>query len=87
QLGISYSEDAIAEIIRITEGYPYFLQEYGKQAWEFIKNNAIDLEAVKAAYPAFEKSLDDSFFKVRYDRATPKEKEFMVAMVECGELP
>lgn len=87
QLGVSYSEDAIAEIIRITEGYPYFLQEYGKQAWEFIDNNAIGLEAVKAAYPAFEKSLDDSFFKVRYDRATPKEKEFMVAMVEGGELP
>ena len=87
QMGISYSEDAISEILRVTEGYPYFLQEYGKQVWKFIQNNDINLESVKLAYPAFEKSLDDSFFKVRYDRATPKEKEFMFAMVECGELP
>jgi hypothetical protein len=87
KMDVTFSDDAIAEILRITEGYPYFLQEYGKQVWAFIKDNKIDLASVKAAYPDFEKSLDDSFFKVRYDRATPKEKQFMLAMVECGELP
>ncbi|MEN6412913.1 MAG: AAA family ATPase [Veillonellales bacterium] len=87
KVGVTFTEKAIDEILRITEGYPYFLQEYGKQVWNFINDKEIDITAVKAAYPIFEKSLDDSFFKVRYDRATPREKEFMLAMVECGDLP
>jgi AAA ATPase domain len=87
KLGVTYTDEAIGEILRITEGYPYFLQEYGKQVWAFIKDKNIDITSVREAYPIFEKSLDDSFFKVRYDRATPKEKEFMLAMVACGELP
>lgn len=87
KVGVTFTDEAIDEILRITEGYPYFLQEYGKQVWNFIKDKEIDIAAVKAAYSVFEKSLDDSFFKVRYDRATPREKEFMLAMVECGDLP
>lgn len=87
KLGVTYTAEAINEILRITDGYPYFIQEYGKQVWAFIKNNQIDVTSVGEAYPVFEKSLDNSFFKVRYDRATPKEKEFMLAMAECGELP
>ncbi|BBB90710.1 MAG TPA: ATP-binding protein [Methylomusa anaerophila] len=87
KLGVTYTDEAIDKIITITDGYPYFLQEYGKQVWAFIKDNKIDITSVEAAYPIFEKSLDDSFFKVRYDRATPKEKEVMIAMAECGALP
>lgn len=87
RLAVAYTEEAINEIIKITDGYPYFLQEYGRQVWAFIKDNVIDITSVRAAYPIFEKNLDDSFLKVRYDRATPKEKEFMIAMAECGELP
>ena len=87
KLGVEYTEDAVKEIVSITGGYPYFLQEYGKQVWAFIKDKQIDLAAVKEAYPIFEKNLDESFFKVRYDRATPREKEFMMAMADCEELP
>jgi hypothetical protein len=87
KIGVTFTDEAINEILKITEGYPYFIQEYGKQVWTFIKNKNIDITSVQEAYPVFEKSLDDSFFKVRYDRATPKEKEFMLAMVACGELP
>ena len=87
KIDVTFTDEAIDEILRITEGYPYFLQEYGKQVWDFIKDHKIDSTSVQEAYPVFEKSLDNSFFKVRYDRATQKEKEFMLAMVECGELP
>jgi len=87
KIGVTFSIEAINEILKITEGYPYFIQEYGKQVWPFIKNKNIDVTSVHEAYSIFEKSLDDSFFKVRYDRATPKEKEFMLAMVDCGQLP
>lgn len=87
KMRVGYTEEAITHILQITEGYPYFIQEYGKQVWPYMDKDRIDLAAVQAAYPAFEKSLDESFFKVRYDRATNKEKEFMLAMVACGELP
>jgi len=87
KIGITFTDEAIDKILSVTEGYPYFLQEYGKQVWAFIKDDNIDITSVQESYPIFEKSLDDSFFKVRYDRATPKEKEFMLAMVKCGELP
>lgn len=87
KLGVSYSKEAVKEILNVTAGYPYFLQEYGKQVWSFIKDERIDLDSVKAAYPVFEKNIDEGFFKVRYDRATPKEKEFMLAMAECDVLP
>ncbi len=87
KLGVSYSDDAVKKIIKFTSGYPYFIQEYGKQVWAFIEDKEIGLDAVEAAYALFEKSIDESFFKVRYDRATPKEKTFMLAMAECDELP
>lgn len=61
-LGISYTPDAINEVLRITEGYPYFLQEYGSQIWELKQDNTITLGTVKAAYREFESRIDESFF-------------------------
>ena len=86
---VSYSEDALAMILDITECYPYFLQEYGKQVWAEVSEERLEIDQsmAEAAYPAFEKSLDESFFKVRHDRATPRELEFMIAMVKCEKLP
>lgn len=88
RLDISYADDALQEVIAITEGYPYFLQEYGKWIWESNNDAKIITKAVvKNAYEKFEQSLDASFFKVRHDRATPREIEFMTAMVKCDNLP
>ena len=71
-----------------TECYPYFLQEYGKQVWKYLDDRKIiDIAEVEKAYKDFEQSLDESFFKVRYDRATPRELEFMLAMVKINKLP
>lgn len=86
--GVVFEDAAVSEILKITGGYPYFIQEYGKQVWEYInEEGVITLEAVEKAKADFNASLDSSFFKVRYDRATAKEKEFMIAMVKCGDLP
>lgn len=87
QLDVTFTEDAVHRIFEITEGYPYFLQEYGQQAWRYIDDKKITLASVKKAQPDFLKTLDESFFKVRHDRATSKELEFMVAMVKCPKLP
>ncbi len=86
-LGVSYTKDALQAILRKTQGYPYFIQEYGKQVWEAAAGKEIDCFAVEAAYGAFEKGIDESFFKVRYDRATAREKAFMLAMAKCETLP
>ena len=89
KLGVVYEENALTEILRHTECYPYFLQEYGQQAWNFVdkQTKSITLNSVNDAYAPFISALDESFFKVRHDRASEKELEFMRAMVKCGVLP
>lgn len=85
---INYTDEAVNKIIEITQGYPYFLQEYGKWVWECKKEKSIiDIKIVNKAYDKFEQSLDKAFFKVRHDRATAREIEFMTAMVACEKLP
>lgn len=85
---INYTDEAVNKIIEITQGYPYFLQEYGKWVWECKKEESIiDIKIVNKAYDKFEQSLDKAFFKVRHDRATAREIEFMTAMVACEKLP
>ena len=75
--------------MRHTECYPYFLQEYGQQVWNFVDKGTkkITMTSVNEAYTPFINALDASFFKVRHDRASEKELEFMKAMVKCGVLP
>lgn len=85
--GASISEDALDEIITKTHGYPYFLQEWGHQCWNIAQNNQIELkDALKAAERAT-KRLDDGFFKVRFDRLTPKEREYVIGMAKLGGGP
>lgn len=82
---ITYTEEALKEIYKITEGYPYFIQQFCYLISK--KYKEIDLNIVNEMKSVFFKELDKSFFKVRFDKCTPKEKEFMFAMVSCGELP
>ena len=84
---VTFTNEAVSRIVNITAGYPYFIQEFGRQVWEIRKSETIDIDDVSKAVTLFHKSLDSGFFKVRLDRATPREKEFMYGMVECGELP
>ena len=89
RFNVKYDDEAMQEILKQTECYPYFLQEYGQQVWKHIDENSrrISLEGTLNAYPNFINALDEGFFKVRHDRASEKELEFMKAMVKCGELP
>ncbi len=88
KFGVTYTDEAIRSILDVTEGYPYFLQEYGEKVWEE-KGEASEItESIAGrAYEKFERDLDEAFFKVRHDRATPRELEFMTAMVKCKTLP
>ncbi len=87
EAGESIEPDALKEIIRLTRGYPYFLQEWGYQTWNLAESSPISLEVVKKSTELVTKSLDESFFRVRFDRLTPREKRFLRAMAQQGGGP
>ena len=82
---------AVAQIIAVTRGYPYFLQEWGKQSWDAAQACPITAADVELAHPTALAALDDSFFRVRFDRLTPSEKRYLRAMADlpagAGEGP
>ncbi|MEB0060194.1 MULTISPECIES: ATP-binding protein [unclassified Variovorax] len=85
--GESITSDALDEIFARTRGYPYFLQEWGYQCWNIAETGAITMaDAAKAASDATRR-LDEGFFKVRFDRLTPKEREYVIAMAKLGNGP
>ncbi len=79
--------DALAEIVRLTQGYPYFLQEWGYQAWNHAPDSPITIQHIKAATETTLQRLDDNFFRVRFERLTLGEKNFLRAMAEKGKGP
>jgi hypothetical protein len=86
-LGVRFNSDAVDAIIGRTQGYPYFLQEWGKHSWSVAKASPITLDDVKAASTQAIAELDESFFRVRFDRLTPSEKTYLRAMAELGPGP
>lgn len=84
-LHVSFDEDALTEIVSLTQGYPYFLQEWGYQAWNQALSSPITLDVVQNARPTIIQRLDENFFRVRFDRLTPSEKIFLRAMAELGD--
>lgn len=85
--GVKFEAGALDEIIRVTEGYPYFLQEWGFQAWNVARRSPITLADARNATAGATQSLDDGFFRVRFDRLTPREKDYLRAMAELGAGP
>ena len=84
RLGVSYERDALDEIIRRTQCYPYFLQEWGKRCWDCAEESPITASEVETATLEAVAELDASFFRVRFDRLAPSEKHYLRAMAELG---
>lgn len=82
--GAVFAKDAVKEVFRLTRGYPYFLQEWGYQAWNLAETPKITLATIAHAHAAAIERLDQNFFRVRFDRLTPSEKNFLRAMAELG---
>jgi predicted transcriptional regulator len=82
--GAQITDAALEIIIEETQGYPYFVQEWGKHAWECAAASPITAEAVRQASVVAVAALDESFFRVRFDRLTPSEKRYLRAMAELG---
>lgn len=79
--------DLLETVVRQTQGYPYFLQEWGYQLWNEANSSPITIECLERAKATALKRLDEGFFKVRFDRLTPKEREYVIAMARLGVGP
>jgi hypothetical protein len=84
--GVKFNDDAVEEIIKQTQGYPYFLQEWGSTCWAVAESSPINIDDVMLATKLAITQLDTSFFRVRFDRCTPMEKNYMRAMAEVNSL-
>lgn len=82
--GVQIGDDALERIVEKTHGYPYFLQEWGKHTWDTASQSPITLQDVELASASSIAALDESFFRVRFDRLTPLEKKYLRAMAELG---
>lgn len=87
QQGVRFEPAAIDAILKFTEGYPYFLQEYGKHVWNIASGDTISKQDVEAARQGVIAQLDESFFRVRIDRTTTAERNYVVAMAHLGRGP
>ena len=83
--GVDWQADAVAAVLEVTQGYPYFLQEWGSQTWAAAPASPITAADVAAATPIAVAELDESFFRVRLDRLTPKERGYLRAIAAVGD--
>lgn len=84
--GVKFEKLALEEIFRLTEGYPYFVQEWGYQSWNHADRSPITLKHVQDSTPDVIRRLDQNFFRVRFDRLTPSERNFLRAMAELEPI-
>jgi AAA ATPase domain len=84
--GAEFHEDALEAMYAATGGYPYFIQAYGKVAWDSAPGSPITAEDIRVAAPEAEAELAVGFFGSRYERATPGEREYLRAMADAAQI-
>ena len=85
--GVEFDAGALAQIVEISGGYPTFIQAYGKEAWNMAPGPTISSDDVEASAPIVQTKLDEEFFHVRFEKATPRERVYMAAMADLGDGP
>lgn len=87
RLGVAFEADALAAVLTYSEGYPYFLQEYGSMLWNSVDEPPVTVADVASAQAAVEAKLDGGFFRVRIERTSELEQRYLRAMAELGPEP
>jgi len=82
--GIRIKEEALTEICRETNGYPYFIQEWGSQLWNFVDKGPVGMREVNGIRSAVLDSLDANFYHIRMERVTSSERQLLRAMAEVA---
>jgi AAA ATPase domain len=85
--GVTYADDAVELALEWTEGYPFYIQQLGKHAWNQAADSPITRADVEEALPAAQTALDRAIYEVRVQRATANERKYMRAMAELGDGP
>lgn len=85
--GVEITGEALAAIVHLAHGYPYFLQEWGYHIWNLASDSPVGLDVVERATPLVIDHLDKNFFLVRFDRLTPAERTYLRAMAQLGPGP
>ncbi|MGC1165360.1 MAG: ATP-binding protein [Solirubrobacterales bacterium] len=85
--GVEYSPDALLKALEWTAGYPFYVQQLGKHAWNLAAESPIGVDVVERAIPIAQAALDKSIYEVRMQRATEGERRYMRAMAELGDGP
>jgi AAA ATPase domain len=85
--GADFEPDALSALYRAADGYPYFVQAYGKVTWDVATDSPVTVKDVAVASPQAEAELAVGFFGSRYERATPAERDYMRAMAQLGDDP
>jgi hypothetical protein len=85
--GASVDPDALDEIIRLTEGYPYFIQQWSHDAWNIATDPRITRQDVLNATPTTFRILDRDFFRVRFERCNAYERRYLRALADLGPGP
>jgi KaiC/GvpD/RAD55 family RecA-like ATPase len=85
--GLSFSDEALDLVVARTLGYPYFLQEWGYHVWNAARRSPVTLGDVQAIEASVVADLDRSFFRVRYERLTDRERAYVLAMAGLGAGP
>jgi hypothetical protein len=83
--GVRWDEDAVRRVLELTEGYPFFLQEYGRRVWSQDDEPTITLEDVEAAQPVVEAHLDEDFYENRIGKLTSSERLYVSALAHLGD--
>lgn len=86
-LGVTWQEDAAAQVFDLTEGYPFFLQEYGRVIWRLAAGDSITTRDVKAAKPVALEYLDENFFSQRVGKLPRAERAYMSTIASLGDGP
>ena len=84
--GAEFHEDALKAMYAATGGYPYFIQAYGKVAWDSAPGTPITGDDIRVSAPEAEAELAVGFFGSRYERATPGEREYLRAMADAAQI-
>ena len=87
QQQVEYEPEAIELALAWTGGYPFYVQQLGKHAWNLANTTPITTADLEAAMPAAQQALDSSIYEVRIQRATDQERRYMRAMAELGSGP
>lgn len=83
-LGVTFTEDAASRLVVESNGYPFFLQTYGKATWDAAPDRYVDIVVAEAGIAEGNADLDQSFFPARWDRTTPSERQYLRAIVAVG---